>query len=69
MGDLFTVIGSGVYDGDRDLFLPDIDPEDAVGWPESDYQREIDQWEVEEDFDAYRAAEEAARWDLLNTEE
>lgn len=33
--DLFTVIGRGTYIPEGDLFLPDIDPEDAVGWPEA----------------------------------
>lgn len=49
----------------EEVYLPEIDPEEAVGWPLSDYQREIDQWEAEEDFiAAYEGADEFA-YDLL----
>lgn len=58
---LFEVIGEGHYDGPSDgLFLPDIDPETPVGWPEGDYFAELDEWEREETFTAYS---ESARYD------
>jgi hypothetical protein len=47
---LFEVIGEGFYEPETDdLFLPDIDPEDAVGWPETDDQDE-DEYRIQDEI-------------------